>query len=812
MLLREWLTAELSQYGSRRIVVWYDAGGTLFSLAGQGLAPDRRLLTYDGSYLALRLRLEGDDPGFANKWLVYVPEQAPEPSWLRDWELFGARVDLDLLDLLRLRAQLPVDQELRTLLRGRGCELARQLASRWETLLGAGPVSKGSLVRACLAVAFEQAHFDFREAAIMFLAEEQAVARLTSLNLDDQWRRTVEEELGLDGLPRDSTALRHRLAATVLLTELVQTSGQLGTVVGTLLPPPGKQPLAADLARTWRQTSTWQNVYQAVAERVQREYRLAERLNVDEALLATETFPIVDQLLLREAEQLAGPGGFRFGENRAALRRLADKRRNLFWARNGRAPFWELLSIATSLQEHCEEAARHVGDIRQLDQLITSYAAAQGWWRLDSAVLKMASLAVNLSGPQREQFVAPAIRTYREWLDLLTRKMGQLVEEEGWAPDPTPLHASTGARGQPTAFFLVDALRMDLGWHLKERIEQAREFTVDLRPRRAPLPTITEVGMASVLPVSASVSVQVEAGKLRVLLGDQAVTSSQDRKKYLEQALGRSTRVVSLTEAEHLSEIPAGARLVTVLWDGVDRFGAPSGHLSPDTFFSLVDRVYRAILRMRDLGCTRIVVTADHGFLFLPAGAEQFSRTAPPGGENAVTGHRFIIGEFSRAEGTHEFNGAQVGSPGVHRIAVPAGLAVFALPGETPTFTHGGLSPQEAIVPLLIVEPTDARRVRVRMEVPDVVRSATVRIRLVPEPQSLVDSPRRVRAEVWTDDTQAAYEVADVAPNVPEVLITVTWSRSLISEGQTPWLTFRLVDADTGDLLEEQRVPCQLLF
>lgn len=127
-MLREWLKAELSRYEDKPIIVWYDPGGTFQPLVDKALFSARRLLPFNGSYLALRLMLETEDPSFQQKWLVYIPESPPPQGWLRDWELFGVRLELDFIELLRKAAGLSVDQELRELFRGAHTDNARALA------------------------------------------------------------------------------------------------------------------------------------------------------------------------------------------------------------------------------------------------------------------------------------------------------------------------------------------------------------------------------------------------------------------------------------------------------------------------------------------------------------------------------------------------------------------------------------------------------------------------------------------------------------------------------------------------------------
>ena len=72
--------------------------------------------------------------------------------------------------------------------------------------------------------------------------------------------------------------------------------------------------------------------------------------------------------------------------------------------------------------------------------------------------------------------------------------------------------------GGRVAYFLVDALRFEMGVELIRQLEGEQELT--LRPAIAALPTITPVGMAALLPgASASFSVGEHKAKLAAIIG-----------------------------------------------------------------------------------------------------------------------------------------------------------------------------------------------------------------------------------------------------------------------------------------------------
>src|SRR5690349_6995509 len=132
------------------VVVWYDPGGTLADITLQAVPDGVQFLACESSYLTLRARFEEADPHLEGRWLLYVPEQRLEPSWLRDLELAGAMLDLGLSSLASEAFGLATTPRLRSLLGGRPGAL---LAARWDELILTDRPVAADVERAMVAAA-----------------------------------------------------------------------------------------------------------------------------------------------------------------------------------------------------------------------------------------------------------------------------------------------------------------------------------------------------------------------------------------------------------------------------------------------------------------------------------------------------------------------------------------------------------------------------------------------------------------------------------------------------------------------------------
>lgn len=762
-------------------MVWYDPGGTLQDLAEGAIPREARLLRFRGSYLELRLELEEEDPLLRDRWIVYVPRRPPERSWLRDWELAGERLELDLAELLR-RGGLPLTERLRRWLRDQPRN-ARELAPRLADC--SLPFEEEAVGKELLALALGLPTWQEGEAILLFLADQGAADALRGRGLWEMWTERVRAWAGLP-LPEEPRELRERLAALILLAELPLE-------LGVPLPPGEARQRAAHLAALWRSREDLRDAYLRAAEEVERAYEVERRLRPTPDLERLETLACVDRVLLGELRRSIGPRGEGLEERAERVASLAASRQKRFWARAGRAPFWQPIARAAELLVGAKGALGELGGCRGLEGLLARYAGEDdGWWRLDRLALELAACEEELSRQDRSRFVRKAWIAYGEWLDALARRMAEEVEREGWRPDQPRFWAEhVRGRGRAAVLF-ADALRYDLAVHLRDLLER-EGFEVELRWLRGVLPSVTELGMAALLP-EAEQGLELAADDgLRVRLAGREVSVRSERRSYLEE---RGVRAVERDELESAG----GAERLVVFSRQVDEFGTFAADLHPRGLLEMVEGIGRDLCRLRDLGFERLLVVADHGFLFLPAGVGLRTIEAR---EVKLRKRRFAVG--AALQGCVVKRAEELGLGGGKLLSFPKGLAVFSLPGEPERFLHGGLSPQELVVPLLVVRPKEGpMRVEVIMEVPDPLTSRLAQVRVRARPGS-GPSPRRVLVEIYG---RRSHEI-EVGPEGEETL-AVTWLR--FDEDPPERVTVRLLDAETEQLLDEREVSVSMIM
>jgi len=798
--VKDFLGRELEKQGRAGVIIWYDPNGTLKPIAERVIPDDIRFLSFDGSYLSLRFVLEDADRKFEKRWVIYIPEEPPEESWLRDFELMGKRLEMDLLGFLQQEEKLPVTPLLRELLREHP-ENARKLAANWEMLIDQRGISENILIESLLAINFGLPSWDLQRAVLSFVSGKVEVESLKRWGLWGIWQKQVNEWIGWQDMPEEKK-LEQRLQATILLTELVQKAPDLASRFSSLLPPKSRQTSIAAVARHWREIQSFQEAYRNAARQVEREYELQKNLSIDEDLLDVETFPCIDELWRKEILSAVSPDGSNFGEKAKRILEIAEKRKSLFWAKVDVARYWDAIALAARLFLDCKQATDRVEQLSKSDDFINSYVDnKKGWWQLDLWALKLAARQFDFSAEERPRFLVPAYRAYGAYLGKVNRSFASAIQEEGWVPEQTDFWRKFVQRKsrKRTAIFFADALRFDLATYLRDQLDDG--FHVSIGALRSVLPTITEIGMAALLPAEdQDVEVRLGGNGLSVWREGEELSSRQRRVEWLKQYLGKQGKIVSLDKVQQASL--DGVRLLVVTVREIDKFGTFAVSLQPEGLLTMVERIASAIGYLKERGFERIVIVADHGFLFVPEGIEI---TTIPVSEAKVVERRFAIGMGTKA-GTVNLKTSDIGLKGDEQFAFPEGLAVFALQGEIGAFLHGGLSLQESIVPVIeVAVQVVEKKVEVRMEVPQVLTSRMVVIIVKAEAPDLFARPRRVMVEIQGKRSESR----ELGPEQLSEQFSLSWLK--FDEELPEEVSIRLLDADTHQVLEEHRVRVELV-
>ncbi len=470
---------------------------------------------------------------------------------------------------------------------------------------------------------------------------------------------------------------------------------------------PGAETLIADLCETLRNDNRARQTYIDRAEQIERELDLPAACVGIKDLGKLDTFPFEERTFLQFAVDA-------LKEDRLdEVRTVVDRHKHSVWLGQGESQAqWGLVRAALQLVAACEDADRSLsGNTGNLDSLIDHYTSSLREIDRLQREFEQAIGEYVSTEPIVDNVAEHARKRYARIAEKVQTIFIKHLENEGWPPQGRlanvdlfdklvePLLAE---REKRVAYFLVDALRYELGLELHRQLIDMGTATI--QPALAQLPTVTPVGMASLLPgAGKKLTIQREGKDIIASLDGQRLISVTNRMKVFEQHYGDRFEQMTLSEfnSGKKAKVSDAVSLLVIRSTEID------SHLenNPDTTLTLVHQTLKAIRvaihRLRQAGFTDVVIATDHGF-FLNGHADAGDTCAKPSVGDWITVHdRALLGTGGADAQSFVIPAPKVGIRGDFEcFGAPRSMAPYR---RGLRFFHGGPSLQEAVVPAITV-------------------------------------------------------------------------------------------------------------
>jgi hypothetical protein len=641
-------------------------------------------------------------------------------------------------------------------------------------LIGKKKLTTELIIDALLAIAFGTSRWDDEAAVISFIANnEELASKLSKAEIYPFWTAKLNEIADMD--VKDAKELSDKLLKTLLFGELVYDGGQSEDLF-TVLPKPEKQQICASILSRWRNDVRFEESYITAVDRVRSEMNIKEHLQLNEALLSVDTFPEIDEVISEEL--LRSTNHENYVDKVDSIADIAERRVATFWTKNGRAEYWEPISIASKLFKNSNETIQDCEKLSR-DELVDRYVS--GWWKLDKMALELATYDFE----REAALITPAFYAYETYLDKVNRRLLEVVKKDGWRQNLSSFWSHVAKMDKPVAVFFTDALRFDLAKTLIDKLPVGVAES-EVAWRYGVLPSITEVGMAALLP-DAQLTLSFE-NAINVSIGDKSVTEKSDRVSYLKE------RGISVIDFDS-QDIPQ-ADVLVIMMRAIDRLGEIVD-IAPQNLIDIIEKLSRKVLKLREAGFRSVVLGADHGFLYLRKEPERMPC------KGALVKWRFAV---NTSVGNFVAKTDTFGIEGDLLLGFPAGTSIFAVQGEAPEFVHGGLSLQETVVPVVTLKlEQPKKKIKVNVEYPEKIASRIVLIKLNSTFGQWDVESRRVYVEVNNNRS----EVVTLMPGKSET-VKVTWLSGLKEAPEE--VELKVVDHDTGEVLSKSKAKVSLLM
>ena len=537
------------------------------------------------------------------------------------------------------------------------------------------------------------------------------------------------------------TALADELWRYVLFSEFVfdLPVALPETLKGVPHAPMEATPIVEDVCNRLRSDPKSRAVYIERAEAIEAELNLADLCSAIEDLGERDTFPFEEQTFLRAAIK-----GIITGDT-DATRRVLTRHKDSVWLGKGESQAqWELVRAGLGLVEACEDLERQLPDHTRsqaelLDFYLSSLREAD---RLQREFEQAAGDFLDQNDIMHE-VINQARSRYRRLAEKVQGVFVKHVETAGWPPTERLANADAFDRmvvdrlkesGRKVAYLMVDALRYELGVALEMLLSE--DGPVELHAAYAQLPTITLIGMASLLPgARESLTLTLENEALLPKLAGSPVGNVPQRMNVLAKRYG--DRFSEMLLNEFVRRKPKIAETVDLL---VLRSTEIDSQLesNPETALGLILGTLKlirvALHKLRGMGFKEAVIVTDHGF-FLNAQAEAGDVCVKPQGQWPVNAHnRMMLGDGSADSHSLVVSAKKVGIQGdFSQVALPRSMAPYR---SGHLYFHGGASLAEAVVPVLVarldtaVEPEQVKVV-VELNYKNGAKRITTRIPVV---------------------------------------------------------------------------------
>jgi hypothetical protein len=719
------------QVADHRLIVWYDPEQAYGSVAETLDLTDTTVARYDGSFFKLRREIDHlmndlQPP----RLVVYVPEDQGRTH--------HALIELEAAGVVMQPGQQPPQRNTRLSLLARnalrpliGDETAAEVEKQTEVgklsladlnnLAGKGKeISTG-----VLALVFGTANP--QDVALALLGADRYDAEVEKKDCRNDLLTILSTTFDIEFSPAMTLPeARDRLARHVLLTDFV-------TGLGDSVPPPlasvnvATAPSGLDLcltvARNWRLRRDVRDSYVTAAHKVEHEYSLGS-LDLDpERLRGLETFLAGERALLRDVERslLASPTD--------ELLRLAQSRLSQFWADAVPAvqARWALVASAAEVLLEADRVAKALKKPpASVPSLVEEYAEGEcPWCLLDTHHRHMESRWYNFepeSGDDQRTLDKLVVKAEQRYTEVGSQLAKRFITQFSKAKHPIKgllrqrdifeTQVKPKLDEGKVAYVWVDALRFEMARELARLLKD--DFEISVQPALGTVPTITEIGMGALLPGADSSAkvVPVGGGKLGLEIDGTVLKDRPGRVAFLKARAGVSVFDAKLDEllpkpSKRVKEGVQNARLVLITSQEIDELceadNIAQARLQMD---GVLGHLRRGVRVLSDMGIQTIVLTADHGHLFADEIGDDMKIDAP-GGQTEDLHRRVWVGVGGTTEPSYMRTPlSTLGIDSDLDLATPLTFACFKSKCGARAYFHGGLSPQELIVPVVVMTPT----------------------------------------------------------------------------------------------------------
>lgn len=469
------------------------------------------------------------------------------------------------------------------------------------------------------------------------------------------------------------------------------------------------KPLIEDLCDRIRNDRRTQSVYIDRAEEIEKGLDLIKLFEGWSDLGDRDTFPFEERTFLNRAIE------FILRSDITQVRNIFERHQQSVWTGKGETRAqWDLIRSATELLQTCDDMERLLlENARNLEALVSFYITQLR--EVDRLHREFEQAVSDYDWQDTRGVMTPVKSQVRKQYGKLVEKVQLIftrhVEQRGW---PLAGHLSNAdvfdrivapklqKNGHKVAYFMIDALRYELGVELERQLVE--DGLVEVQAAMAQLPSITPVGMASLLPgAGQQLHIKNDQQSLLPMLGELVVNTVAQRMDVFRKKYGQRFEEGRLEDfVRGRFDLSPETDLLVLRAVEIDSHFENHPDTAPAEIMNALKRIRVAIHKLKERGFHEVVIATDHGF-FMNTHAGVGDVCNKLSGNNWISIHdRCALGD-GVSDGNHLVVSAE-------KMGIRGDFAKFAAPYSLASYRsgllyyHGGISLQESVVPVITMQ------------------------------------------------------------------------------------------------------------
>lgn len=747
------------KFKNSNIVIWYDCKNEFLQEFNLYDEQGVNKIAFEGSFIELRYKILLADSELSKKWLIYSNVENRQ-GFLTEFEFFGDTYIASVKDILERYYRIDFGQFDISTLEERLHILKRLWDIIPENVIRS--LNQETLDDIVLTNGFGYVDISKEYTILKYICEtDKYDSILEEAKIKDKFFEFLSLEYGINVSDFNSKdKIAKYIAESLFQSELIQKSRNkdirpFGIELNT-----NKIMNCVQLLETWANHDIYREKFIEYSKRVSQKYmvNVLNEMELDELFaieylygieeilykkLEIQIFKDVhDSYLIKESllEYLSGQfvkeekknyqysdieKGIDIESLKTQLKDLSvfvDIRRRYYFSKSRIFNKWNILNNIFQLINMLYKFEEEFKTINSnMDNIISLYET-NNWWKIDLLYRKVQEDYTLI-----DDFISQLLnfvdkRYYYQYLKPLNEEISNIIETKHDYEFKTDIQLDFWSKyvsnsDKKTAVVIVDALRYEMGKEIFSMLDEIKYKTI--APIISSIPTVTEFGMASLLPNGNTKLILSEENDLiKITDGslNYPLNNKSERVKFFLEISDGDGVVKNLNE---IVDIPMNSLKnefenkdrILVFSNEIDE----AGHIEDSSiqiFPGLLNKIKSAIKKLVQIDIEKIVVVADHGFI-LTSGLEEWMKVdIPKDMDNIVKKRRYTISR-NRVEGNYITKSAySVNYNGDIYFNFPRGINVFPVSGGI-KFHHGGISLQELLVPVIVIKKNEEKVIEV---------------------------------------------------------------------------------------------------